>query len=72
MSTTVDLNNNTSACIQTVSNIGNNTYQNICNNTSHIVSWGSGDWILFFFVIAIIVAGIIGIIAFTKFIKEDY
>ena len=72
MSTTVDLNNNTSACIQTVYNIGNNTYQNICDNTSHVVPWGTVDWIGFSLIGAMIIVTILGITLLIKAIAEDY
>lgn len=47
-----------SICVQNITNIGNNTYQNICTGEKVIVSWGIPEWFFFiFFVGAIIVIG---------------
>lgn len=50
-------------CLKTVSNVGSNTYQNICTGASTTVAWGSGDWMgaigmyVMFFGLALICLG---------------
>lgn len=36
---------NLASCIKETSNIGSNTYHNICNGTQRVVEWGTGDWL---------------------------
>ena len=42
----VDVNGNLSQCIQYANSVGGTLYYNICNNTTHWVPWGSGDWVM--------------------------
>lgn len=50
----------TKDCIQTIANIGSNTYVNICNGTQNVVQWGTFDWILtdVMFLLFVILLGI--------------
>lgn len=60
MKTTIDL--NSSQCIKEALNIGNITYQNICNGTVAHVMWGSMDWILFGLLIMALAAAIVALV----------
>lgn len=57
--TTIDLSQKATECLQTVNNIGNTIYKDICHSTSRTLQWGSLDWLRF----AGIIAGI-GLIIF--------
>ena len=41
-------------CVQEVKNIGHTRVINICNDNTHIIPWGSMDWILLIMLISLI------------------
>ncbi len=41
-------------CFKTIENWGHTVYQNICNGTESIVSWGQLDWFLAVFILIIL------------------
>ncbi len=51
------LNFNFNQCVKSINNIGSTTYQNICNNASQTVQWGTFDWILL--ALAVVVTAVI-------------
>lgn len=62
----------TKDCIQSINNIGSTTYQNICNGSSSVVGWGSGDWVLSILVGIILLVVIIGSVFVIKELSSDY
>ena len=41
----MDINQNVAMCIVKANNIGSTAVHNICNGTTQVVPWGSGDWV---------------------------
>lgn len=58
------------ACLKTVSNIGSDTYQNICTGQSAVVQWGVGDWFTAMFVASFGVLIVVIIIGFWNMIRN--
>lgn len=62
---TANLNN--SQCVQSTNNIGSTTYQNICDNTTHVVPWGSADW----FGVLLVLGVTVGIVWIVRVAYND-
>lgn len=45
MEQTLNLNQNSTQCIKTISRFGEAVYQNICSGHAITVPWGSLDWV---------------------------
>jgi hypothetical protein len=69
--TQAQLDLNASACIQSASSIGHTTYINICNGVTHIVQWGSLDWLGFVAATAFLAALAVGGVLFVWCMLND-
>lgn len=59
-----DLNINSAECITPQSNIGETVYHNICSGVTHVVPWGTADWLAYALLGAIILL-ILGVFVFV-------
>ncbi|MBU1092580.1 hypothetical protein KJ836_02845 [Patescibacteria group bacterium] len=53
-----EINLNQAECLKPINNFGNTVYQNVCDGTVTQVPWGSGDWLVVLFFVAIVVSAI--------------
>lgn len=58
-------------CIRVVSNFGSSTYQNICDDTSTVVPWGTMDYFLGLSVILMMAFAVIMIGAMSASLWRD-
>ena len=72
----MQIDQNIAQCIKTIFNIGSTTYVNICKDTTQVVSWGTADWLGFYFLCGFGSVVLLLLIAlgcgFIKMIFESY
>lgn len=65
------INANLNTCIKEVSNLGYETYYNICSGTKVMVPWGSADWFAIIAGCIILIAAAIGSIFFIRALTKS-